>query len=52
MPILNNSGEFDEDFYRQLYPDLKECKVLFGHYFKIGGATGRKPNRVFDPHIY
>jgi SAM-dependent methyltransferase len=47
------SGLFDEEFYRETYPDVRESPIdLLTHYVRFGEAQGRSPNPVFFPRYY
>ena len=50
---LRESGLFDDEYYKQSYPDLAQADIpLFDHFFSYGYREGRRPNLYFDPAWY
>jgi predicted HAD superfamily hydrolase/glycosyltransferase involved in cell wall biosynthesis len=53
--IINESGAFDAEFYRNSYPDLahlgSDNDLLF-HFLRYGANESRKPNSEFDTLEY
>jgi len=53
LQILQKSGLFDEQYYREVNPDIGTGEVsLLEHYFTVGAFEGRRPNRLFDSAYY
>ncbi|WFC68447.1 glycosyltransferase [Achromobacter denitrificans] len=53
IAILRNSKLFDEDWYYERYPDVRNGTVdLLRHYVQHGAAEGRSPRRFFDAPYY
>jgi len=53
MQVLQQSGLFDEQFYREANPDVGTDGISpLEHYFSVGGFEGRRPNRLFDSDYY
>ena len=47
------SGVFDAEFYRAIYPDMRNPAIdPLTHYLTQGEAEGRSPNAVFSPRYY
>lgn len=49
---IKRSGLFDEDFYRQRYPDVAGKGNVLKHFVRRGMKEGRWPNEQFDPFFY
>ena len=49
--LIANSGIFDREWYRALYPDVKGTGALW-HYVTRGGIQGRKPHPLFEGGWY
>jgi len=50
---VRKSGLFDETFYREKYPDVKENGIdPVEHYFRSGWREGRNPSPRFDTRFY
>lgn len=53
--IINESGAFDAEFYRNSYPDLahigSDNDLLF-HFLRYGANESRRPNSDFDTYEY
>jgi glycosyltransferase involved in cell wall biosynthesis len=50
---IRNSGLFDEDFYRSMYPDINPAPVdPILHYCEQGWREGRNPSDDFDTAFY
>jgi hypothetical protein len=53
MQILQRSGLFDEQFYREANPEVgADGMSPLEHYLSVGGFEGRRPNRLFDSAYY
>ena len=53
IQLLQRSGLFDEQFYRQANPDVAAVGISpLAHYLSIGAFEGRRPNRLFDSAYY
>ena len=53
IQLLQRSGLFDEQFYRQANPDVAAVEISpLAHYLSIGAFEGRRPNRLFDSAYY
>ena len=53
MQVLQRSGLFDEQFYREANPDVGTGEISpLEHYLSVGGFEGRRPNRLFDSAYY
>ncbi|MPW20604.1 hypothetical protein GCT13_27920 [Paraburkholderia sp. CNPSo 3157] len=51
--IIEQSGLFDEAFYRETYPDVARAGIdPLKHYVAWGGKEGRRPHPSFDPQWY
>lgn len=51
--LLRTSGLFDEDWYRERYPDVaKANKDPVVHYLMYGAAEGRDPGPMFSTNEY
>lgn len=51
--LVENTGLFDETFYRENNPDIAEAGVGgLSHYVVYGDKEGRSPMPFFDPHYY
>lgn len=51
--VVKNSGEFDANWYIQVYNDVRKSGVdPIYHYIKYGAKEGRKPNPWFDTVKY
>lgn len=50
---INVFSLFNEEFYLNKYPDIKEANINpLGHYLEHGSKEGRLPNPLFDPNYY
>ncbi|MEA2869485.1 MAG: hypothetical protein QOE39_4200, partial [Bradyrhizobium sp.] len=50
---LRSIGLFDEEFYKDSYPDIAEAKVdPFEHFMLHGFREGRNPSNMFDTKFY
>src|SRR5262249_11399760 len=50
---LRRSGEFDADYYRSRYPDVRRARVNpLMHYVEQGAGEGRDPNASFSTTRY
>src|ERR1700736_11372 len=53
VQLLEQSGLFDEQFYRESNPDVANAELSpLEHFLRIGGFEGRRPNPLFDPSYY
>jgi O-antigen biosynthesis protein len=53
VQLLEQSGLFDEKFYRESNPDVTDAELSpVEHFLCIGGFQGRRPNPLFDPAYY
>lgn len=53
VQCIQDSGAFDEVFYLEAYPDVKEADVEpIIHYVYQGVVEGRNPNKDFDTSYY
>lgn len=53
MDLIKTSGLFDENWYLNEYPDVKQSELsALEHYLRFGGFEGRKPNPNFDSAFY
>lgn len=53
VEIIEESGVFDADYYREQYPDVVENGLdPVMHYLKSGAAEGRNPSAMFDTRYY
>lgn len=51
--LIRSEGVFDEDYYRQQYPDVAQSGVdPVAHYLRYGAREGRNPSAVFDTRYY
>jgi glycosyltransferase involved in cell wall biosynthesis len=50
---IEQSGVFDAEFYRRIYPDIDAAGVdPLAHFIEHGEREGRRPNRLFDARYY
>jgi GT2 family glycosyltransferase len=49
--LISDSGIFDREWYRTLYPDVATVGPLW-HYVRHGGIQGRKPHPLFEGGWY
>lgn len=53
MRILQKSGLFDREFYKERYPDVARSGMdPAAHYLSSGAEEGRDPNPFFSTHYY
>ena len=53
IQLFEQSGLFDEQFYRASNPDIANAELSpLEHFLRIGGFEGRRPNPLFDPSYY
>lgn len=53
ITTLINSKLFDQDFYYEIYPDVKAAGLdAAEHFLKYGGFEGRRPCKYFDTEYY
>ena len=53
VALVRDSGLFDEDWYRQTYPDVEQSGLgAIEHYLTIGAREGRNPGPLFDTAYY
>src|SRR5262249_4571634 len=53
IQLFEQSGLFDEQFYREANPDVSNAGLSpLEHFLRIGGFEGRQPNPLFDPSYY
>jgi GT2 family glycosyltransferase len=51
--LVKNSGLFDEKYYLETNPDVRETGIsAFKHYLLFGGFEGRRPSIKFDSALY
>lgn len=51
--VIKESGMFDEDWYRDFYPDVAASQMdPIDHYLRYGAAEGRDPNPYFSSSRY
>lgn len=50
--LLPHNPLFDEPFYRQQYPDLRNASNLWAHYLGYGADEGRNPHPFFETSFY
>lgn len=51
--IIKESNLFEENFYLQNYPDVRDSKQdPIWHYLKHGAFEGRNPSKSFDTNFY
>jgi GT2 family glycosyltransferase/glycosyltransferase involved in cell wall biosynthesis len=51
--LLRNSSWFDQTWYRQTYPDLRDAKIdIARHYLEYGAKERRNPHPRFDTKFY
>ncbi|NEX75355.1 class I SAM-dependent methyltransferase [Aeromonas rivipollensis] len=49
---IAESGYFDEQWYRQQYPDATKAESVIEHYLNIGAKVGYNPSPRFDTNWY
>jgi len=53
IEVIKKSGLFDEDYYLNIYPDVKEAGMNpIHHYVLYGASECRNPSRNFDTDFY
>lgn len=53
LQVLQRSGLFDEQFYRESNPDIASAEISpLEHFLYVGAFEGRRPNPLFDPAYY
>jgi hypothetical protein len=53
MYKLQHSGLFDEQYYREMNPDIAAAGISpLEHFFSVGAFESRRPNPLFDPAYY
>ena len=50
--LIQLSGLFDAEWYREEYPDAEELGEPLAHFCASGWREGRRPNPYFDPEWY
>ena len=51
--LLQKTGLFDEAYYFETYPDVRDAKMgAIEHYVKFGAGEGRNPSTGFDTNYY
>ncbi|WP_270664708.1 MULTISPECIES: class I SAM-dependent methyltransferase [unclassified Aeromonas] len=49
---IAESGYFDEQWYRQQYPDAAKAESVIEHYLNVGAKVGYNPSPRFDTNWY
>ncbi len=53
VALIRNSELFDQDWYLERYPDVKDCRMDPAmHYYIYGGFEGRNPSSKFCSSFY
>jgi hypothetical protein len=53
IELIRKSGLFDQDYYLERYPEVKDSGIdPLLHFFTIGAKQGKNPNEYFDTNYY